>query len=210
LRRSGIRYSLGHDIFGREAFGGFNRDASLIHERVVVTNDVRRDIIQLLPRLRRFSYALAGDPVKGDDLLQEACARAFASLHQFELGTRLDSWMYRIIRNIWLNHKRASRVRGTVIDIDEAPEQQGEDGRDVAESRMTLVRVLDAMVKLPREQQELIALVCIEGVSYQEAARILDIPVGTVTSRLARGRRTLYAIAVEGQRTLEGEYDKVD
>lgn len=175
-----------------------------------MTNDVRRDIIQLLPRLRRFAYALAGDSVRGDDLVQEGCARAFASLHQFEPGTRLDSWMYRIIRNTWLNQKRALRVRGTVIDIDEAPEQAGEDGRDVAESRMTLARVLDAMVKLPREQQELIALVCIEGVSYQEAAAILEIPLGTVTSRLARGRRALYAMAVEGQRTLEGEYDKVD
>jgi RNA polymerase sigma-70 factor (ECF subfamily) len=175
-----------------------------------VTNDVRRDIIQLLPRLRRFAYALAGDSVRGDDLVQEGCARAFASLHQYQQGTRLDSWMYKIIRNIWLNQKRALRVRGVVIDIDEAPEPAGEDGRDVAESRMTLSRVLEAMVKLPREQQELIALVCFEGVSYQEAASILDIPLGTVTSRLARGRRALYAMAVEGLNNYEGEYDKVE
>jgi RNA polymerase sigma-70 factor (ECF subfamily) len=181
-----------------------------VGESVAVTNDVRGDIIQLLPRLRRFAYALAGDAARGDDLVQEGYARALAHLDQFRPGTRLDSWMYRIIRNIWLNQKRACRVRGEIVDIDDAPEPAGEDGRAVAESRMTLGRVLDALTQLPREQQELIALVCFEGVSYQEAAAILEIPIGTVTSRLARGRRALYAIAVEGHRTFEGEYDKVD
>jgi RNA polymerase sigma-70 factor (ECF subfamily) len=177
------------------------------HERALVTNDVRRELVELLPRLRRFAYSLAGDSVKADDLVQEGCARAFAHLSTYRPGTRLDAWMYRIIRNIWLNHKRASRVRGVVIDIDEAPDAAGEDGRDVTESRLTLSQVLEALTKLPREQQELIALVCIEGLSYQEAADVLDIPLGTVTSRLARGRRALYAIAIEGSQTFEAEHD---
>lgn len=177
------------------------------HESKSVTNEVRRELVLLLPRLRRFAYALAGDSVRGDDLVQEGCARAFASLSSFQPGTRLDAWMYRIIRNVWLNTIRASRARGEVVDLDDTPEPAGEDGRDVTESRLTLNRVLHAMGKLPREQQELITLVCIEGVSYQEAAKILDIPLGTVTSRLARGRRALYAMAVEGTATSEGEHD---
>src|SRR5262249_33338648 len=132
-----------------------------------VTSDVRRGIVELLPRLRRYSYALAGDPEKGDDLVQEGCARAFARLDQWQPGTRLDSWMFRIIRNIWIDQKRASKVRGVVVDLDAVPEIKGLDGRDVTERRLTLKRVLDAIAKMPQEHRELIALICIEGVSYQ-------------------------------------------
>jgi RNA polymerase sigma-70 factor (ECF subfamily) len=142
-------------------------------------------------------------------LVQEACLRAFARLDQWQPGTRLDSWMFRIIHNIWIDQKRASKVRGAVIDLDSAPEIAGPDGRDVVERRMTLNRVLEAMDKLPQEHRELIALVSIEGVSYQEAASILQIPIGTVTSRLVRARRALYAIAVEGVQKVEGENDAI-
>ena len=175
-----------------------------------MTNDVGRRIVELLPRLRRFAYALSGDPDKGDDLVQEACARAFAHLDQWQPGTRLDSWMYKIIHNIWLDQKRASKVRGIAVDLDSGPELAGEDGRDVMNSRLTLRRVLAALSSLPQEQQALITLVSFEGLSYQEAAAILGIPVGTATSRLVRGRHALYAIAVEGVRTLKGEHDKAN
>jgi RNA polymerase sigma-70 factor (ECF subfamily) len=167
-------------------------------EAFVISN-VRLGIVELLPRLRRFAYALTGDPEKGDDLVQEGCARAFASLDQWRPGTRLDSWMYRIIRNIWLDQKRAAKVRGVVVELDAVPELAGMDGRDVVERRLTLKRVLDAMAGLPEEHRELIALICIEGVSYQEASAILEIPIGTVTSRLVRARRALYTMGVEGQ-----------
>src|SRR5215470_953738 len=166
---------------------------------VFVTSDARRGIVELLPRLRRFAYALAGDPDRGDDLVQEACTRAFARLDQWRPGTSLDSWMFKIIRNIWLDQKRAAKVRGVTLDLDAVPELQGQDGRDVVERRLTLTRVLDAMGKLPQEQRELIALICIEGVSYQEASAILENSYGTVTSRLVRARRVLHALAVEGQ-----------
>lgn len=176
-------------------------------ERLNVTNDVRRGIVELLPRLRRFSYALTGDPDKGDDLVQESCARAFARLDQWQPGTRLDSWMFKITHNIWLDQKRASKVRGVVINLDAAPDLAGVDGRHVVERRLTLNRVIEAMAKLPQEHQALIALICIEGASYQEAAAVLEIPMGTVMSRLARARRALYAMAIEGAKTLEGERD---
>jgi RNA polymerase sigma-70 factor, ECF subfamily len=163
-----------------------------------VSSDPRQGIVELLPRLRRFAYALTGDPDKGDDLVQEGCLRAFARLDQWQSGTRLDSWMFRIIHNIWIDQKRASKVRGTQINLDDAPELAGSDGRDDAERRLTLNRVLESMDRLPAEHRELIALISIEGVSYQEAAAILDIPLGTVTSRLVRARRALHAMAVEG------------
>ena len=141
--------------------------------------------------------------------MQEGCLRAFARLDQWQPGTRLDSWMFRIIHNIWIDQKRASKVRGAVVDLDDAPELMGMDGRDVVERRLTLNRVLEAMAELPQEHRELIALVSIEGVSYQEAATILEIPVGTVTSRLVRARRALHAIAIEGVQKVEGENNAV-
>ncbi len=141
--------------------------------------------------------------------MQEGCLRAFARLDQWQPGTRLDSWMFRIIHNIWIDQKRALKVRGVSVDLDDAPELMGIDGRDVVERRLTLNRVLDAMAKLPREHRELIALISIEGVSYQEAAEILEIPIGTVTSRLVRARRALHAMAIEGVQKVEGENDAV-
>ncbi len=174
-----------------------------------MTSDPRLGIVELLPRLRRFSYALTGDPEKGDDLVQEGCLRAFARLDQWQPGTRLDSWMFRIIHNIWIDQKRASKVRGAVVDLDDAPELMGQDGRDVVEAPFDPEPGARSDGKLPQEHRELIALVSIEGVSYQEAATILEIPIGTVTSRLVRARRALYAIAVEGVQKVEGENDAV-
>src|SRR5262245_928904 len=114
-----------------------------------VTDDIRRQIVELMPRLRRFAYALAGDRDRGDDLLQETCLRALSRLDQWEHGTRLDSWMYRIAQNIWLDRIRALKVRGEPVDIETAYNLPGEDGRDVAESRLVLSEVSEAMAQLP-------------------------------------------------------------
>lgn len=173
-----------------------------------MTSDVRSKIIALLPRLRRFACALSGDCDQGDDLVQEGCARALARLDQLRPDARLDSWMYKIIRNIWRDQARASRARGVVLGLDAAPEPVGCDGRDVIENRLTLSRVLEAMARLPEEQRAAIALVCLEGLSYREAAAILEIPVGTVTSRLVRGRRALFAMAIEGETRPETERER--
>jgi RNA polymerase sigma-70 factor, ECF subfamily len=171
--------------------------------------DIRQDLIGLMPRLRRFAYALVGDRARSDDLVQEAFVRAFTHLDQFQVGTRLDSWMYKILRNVWLNQERALRVRGTMVDLDHAPEVAGPDGRHVVEVRLTLDQVLRGLAKLPHDQRELIVLVCVEGLSFKDAAAILDIPLGTATSRLARGRRALYLSAVEGRSERVGEHDNV-
>jgi RNA polymerase sigma-70 factor (ECF subfamily) len=150
-------------------------------------------MVAVLPRLRRFAYALTGNTEQGDDLVQDACLRALSRIDLWQPGTRLDSWMYRIAQNIWLDRLRANKVRGEVVDIDAMEGIPGPDGRVVVESELTLQAVVAAMGQLSAEQRAMVALVCIEGASYKEAAEIAGVPVGTVMSRLARARRTLNA-----------------
>lgn len=155
--------------------------------------DIRKRMVELLPRLRRFSLVLARDLDKADDLVQETCIRALASADQWQPGTRLDSWMYRIAQNLWLDRMRANKVRGESVEIDTLHELVGSDGRDITEARLTLQTVSEHMQMLSAEQQLLITLVSIDGLSYKEVAEALDIPIGTVMSRLARARRALHA-----------------
>jgi RNA polymerase sigma-70 factor (ECF subfamily) len=159
-----------------------------------VTDDFRIRMVAVLPRLRRFAHALTGSTEQGDDLVQDACLRALSRVDLWQPGTRLDSWMYRIAQNIWLDRLRANKVRGEVVNVDAIESMPGSDGRVVAESELTLQAVVAAMGRLPAEQQAMVALVCIEGVSYKEAAEIAGVPVGTVMSRLARARRTLNTV----------------
>ena len=156
-----------------------------------VSDDFQGRIVELLPRLRRFAYALTGDMDRADDLVQETCMRALTNAGQWQPGTRLDSWMYRIAQNSWFDQMRARKVRGEVVDIDAAVELAGSDGRDVVEHRQTLAVVSNKLSELPRDQQLLVGLVCIDGLSYKEAAAALGLPIGTVMSRLARARSAL-------------------
>lgn len=158
-----------------------------------MTDELRTRMVELLPRLRRFAVALTGDLDQADDLVQEACMRALSRVEQWQPGTRLDSWMYRIAQNLWLDRMRAKKVRGEQVDVESAEALAGPDGREVVESRLTLNAVSAAMAQLPNEQRLLIALVCIDGLSYKEAAEITETPIGTVMSRLARARRELHA-----------------
>jgi RNA polymerase sigma-70 factor (ECF subfamily) len=150
-------------------------------------------MVEFLPRLRRFAIALTGVLDQADDLVQETCMRALSRVEQWQPGTRLDSWMYRIAQNIWLDKVRSNKLRGEVVDIEAMERVAGPDGRDVVESKLTLDSVLSAMKDLPADQKVLVALVCIDGVSYKEAAEITGTPIGTVMSRLARARRELHA-----------------
>lgn len=165
-----------------------------------MTDEIRAQMVAVLPRLRRFAYALTGSSELGDDLVQETCLRALSRVDRWQPGSRLDSWMYRIAQNIWLDRMRATKVRGEVVDIEVVEAMPGSDGRDVTESQLTLEAVDAALDKLPAEQRLVIALVCIEGVSYKDAAEIIGVPIGTVMSRLARARQALHAILEEPAR----------
>ena len=151
----------------------------------------------MLPRLRRFAYALTGSTDLGDDLVQSACERALSRLNQWQPGTRLDSWMFRIMQTIWIDQMRAKKVRGHSYDLDAANDIAGDDGERAMEARLTLKRVRGAVQELPEDQKLALTLVSIDGRSYKEAAEILGVPIGTVTSRLARARKRLYEVAYE-------------
>lgn len=162
-----------------------------------MADDVREQMVALLPRLRRFAYSLAGSLDEGDDLVQQACERALARLDQYTPGTRLDSWMFRIIQTSWLNRLRYSGRRG-VENNPEVAENIGFDARihEQTEARAALAIVRAEVAKLPEEQRAALALVALDGMTYQEAADALDVPIGTIMSRVARARRKL-AAAVE-------------
>ncbi len=145
-----------------------------------------------MPRLRRFAAGLAGHPADGDDLCQMTIERALANRDKFQAGTRIDSWMYRIMRNIWIDEQRARNRRNQTFVVDEAGLLVGADGAQ--EARVELANVDRALAMLPPEQREAVLLVMVEGFSYREAAEIVNCPVGTLNSRLVRGRDALLAI----------------
>jgi RNA polymerase sigma-70 factor, ECF subfamily len=157
-----------------------------------VTELIRDRMVELLPRLRRFAYALSRNWDDADDLVQETCARALSRAHLWDEAARLDSWMFRIAQNIWLDRVRALKVRGQTTDVYELTDFVDSDGREVAERRLTLQAVQRNLALLPHDQQVVIALVCIDGLAYREAAEVLEVPIGTVMSRLARARSALF------------------
>jgi RNA polymerase sigma-70 factor (ECF subfamily) len=163
-----------------------------------MSSEIKAEMVALVPRLRRFAYALSGDRSEGDDLVQTACLKALARLEQFEPGTRLDSWMFRIIQTTFLDERRSARHRTAAHDPD-AIERRSDEGlaAGLPEQRLLLARVRREIAALPPEQRAVMALVAIEGCSYKEAAEVLGTPVGTVMSRLARARRRLLPLMAE-------------
>jgi RNA polymerase sigma-70 factor, ECF subfamily len=160
----------------------------------------RRELVSLLPRLRRFAAALAGSRDGAEDLLQSTVEKALRHWEGFEQGRRLDSWAFKIMQNLWLDMRR-SAVRGPMF-TDEPLDSVGEDGRAVVAARQDLEQVRVAFADLPEDQRAVMALVILEGFTYGEAASALDVPVGTIMSRLARARAAITA-RVRGNEVLE-------
>lgn len=151
----------------------------------------------LLPRLRRFAHALSRDPADADDLAQATIERALRARDQWQPGTKLDSWCYRIMRNLWIDTAR-TRARK---NRREAPEEEavtvGEDPREAMDAAVDLKKIMAAMSLLPDEQREIVALILVEGFGYREVSEMLGLPIGTVSSRLVRGRTALLAMVGE-------------
>ena len=148
-----------------------------------------REIEAEIPRLRRYARALTRDLIAADDLVQECLTRALSKLHLWQQGTDLRAWLFTILHNQYINHVRRTAREGTSIGLSEreplltrAP-QQG--------SRLELRDLERAIAKLPRTQRSVILLVGLEGMSYGEVATALGVPVGTIRSRLSRGREAL-------------------
>ena len=159
--------------------------------------NIHEQIVALLPRLRRFARNLARNPHDADDVVQIAVERALTRLDQWRSDARLDSWMFKIVRNAWIDELRWRGRRDKVFLAAEAGENVGTDSM----ARETdLLAVQSAMARLPQEQREAVGLVLVEGLPYREAADVLDVPIGTLTSRLARGREALQAmLGTEGE-----------
>lgn len=156
-----------------------------------MTPSFRQDLIALLPRLRRFALTLTGQWSEADDLVQVACEKALASASQWQDGTRLDSWMYRIMQNHWIDQTRAHKRHGIEADPELLEQIPDELWARRIEAQITLERVVAVMQELPEAMRVVLALVSVEGLSYQDAAQVLEVPTGTVMSRLSRARAEL-------------------
>ncbi|MCW3834453.1 RNA polymerase sigma factor [Sphingomonas canadensis] len=146
----------------------------------------------MLPRLRRFARSLSHDAADAEDLAQAALEKALKARAQWQPGTRMDSWMYRIMRNTWIDTVR-SRTRAAETFLPEAAGAGIADESSRIEVQVGAREIHAAMNALPDEQREAVALVLVEGLAYKEAAEVLDVPIGTLTSRLVRGRQALMA-----------------
>jgi RNA polymerase sigma-70 factor (ECF subfamily) len=161
------------------------------HENMTTgTEEMGERMVELLPRLRRFARSLSRNQHDADDLVQSAIERAWRHLDQLKPGANLGSWMFGIMKNAWIDDRRARGRRGEVALPDDSGSHPALDPTDLDTS---LWAVSEAMAKLPEEQRLAVALVLVEGLSYKEAAEVLEIPIGTLTSRLARGRTALAA-----------------
>lgn len=156
-----------------------------------VDYQIREQMIELMPRLQRFTYSLTGSRADAEDLLQATYVRAIENLDKWVVGSRLDSWMYRMAQNIHKNNLRHGSVKAGHQQVEMAAENRNVDGVGEAIHKDALKRVSVSIDRLPDEQRTVLLLVAVEGYGYKEAAAILEVPIGTVTSRLARARQAL-------------------
>jgi RNA polymerase sigma-70 factor (ECF subfamily) len=163
---------------------------------------LRQEVAALLPRLRRFARTIAHRREDADDLVQLALERALRRLSQFQPGTRLDSWMFMIMKNAWIDEVRARARRDAVLLPEEAGEHVGHALGDWPVDQQHLrMDVHKAMAQLNDDQRMAVGLVLVEGLPYKEAAEVLGVPIGTLTSRLARARESLQALLSGAQVT---------
>jgi RNA polymerase sigma-70 factor (ECF subfamily) len=164
-------------------------------------DEVQWLIASQIPRLRRYALSLTGDPAAADDLVQDCLERAIRKRHLWKRYGSIRSWLYRILYNVFLNQTVLRNRAQRLITLDEVAATMGEPARQ--ESHLVCKDIASAVMKLPAEQRAAVALIGLEGFSYDEAARVLDVPIGTLRSRLFRGRerlRDLYVGEPEGVR----------
>ncbi|HET9699353.1 MAG TPA: RNA polymerase sigma factor [Burkholderiales bacterium] len=152
-------------------------------------SDFGRQVEEHVPRLRRYARALTGDRHKADDLVQDALERAWNKFHLWRPGSDLRAWLFTIMHNVFVNQLR----QGTLADLGVPLEQEAlEVAGSAGQEQALVLRDLDAALqRLPSEQREVLLLVGLENLRYEEAARVLGVPIGTVMSRLSRGREQL-------------------
>lgn len=151
--------------------------------------DEAKRLVELIPRLRRYARALVGERASADDLVQDTLERAWAKLHLYRRGTDLRAWLFTVMHNVHVNRVRATRP------VDPLEDDMPELAQRGTQPDALLVRDLDrAIARLPADQRAVLLLVTLEEMSYEEVARTLGIPIGTVMSRLSRAREKLRAM----------------
>ena len=174
----------------------------------IPTDAFREGLVQELSKLRRFALALCRPPLEPDDLVQATCDRALSRWTQFKPGSRMDSWLFRIMHSIWKNQLRRATTEREAVPL-LSQEAHTIDGEKTALGKIALSEVLSAMKELPAEQAAAITLVNLNELSYREAAAVLDIPQGTLESRIARGRVALGRM-LEGHAELQDQPGRPD
>ncbi|MFQ5347795.1 MAG: RNA polymerase sigma factor [Rhodothalassiaceae bacterium] len=162
-----------------------------------MTDAFRRELVELIPRLVRFARGLTGDAALAEDLAHDTLERALERRGQWRDGSRLDSWVYRIAQNLWIDDRRKVRARGHHLDIERAHDVSGVDGRKLFDARAGLRDVERALGALSDEQRATVVLVLVEGCSYREAAELLGVSEGTIASRLARAKPVLERLLLD-------------
>jgi RNA polymerase sigma factor (sigma-70 family) len=157
------------------------------------------EIAALLPRLRRFARSIVFNRDDADDLVQVAVERALNRSAQWEAGTRLDSWMFRIMKNAWIDEARSRIRRDNIFASEEAGEHVGDGFAEAHQQRLAIQKAISL---LSEDHRMVVGLVLVDGMAYQEAADVLELPVGTLMSRLARARSALQASLSDQTRTV--------
>ncbi|NEK15983.1 RNA polymerase sigma factor [Rhizobium leguminosarum] len=176
-----------------------SKNAGLAEAAIASEADIRSGLTENLARLWRYGLVLSHQRDVADDLVQATCLRALERADQFIPGTRLDRWLFSILHSIWLNEIRSRRVRQGQGFVD-AGETLTFDGAHDTETHVMAGQVLKQVNALPEAQRTVVFLAYVEGLSYREVAGILDIPIGTVMSRLAAARAKLSDAGPEGGR----------
>jgi|SRR3954453_7797475 RNA polymerase sigma-70 factor (ECF subfamily) len=149
---------------------------------------IPKALVLLYPKLKRFAVTLTGSLDRADDLVQRTCEWVLRHPPQALPGTRLECWLYGLMRLAWVDQQREDLRTRALLDADDLPSA---DGSSQAENWLMLDEVYREIIQLPEEQRTVLILVSIDGLSYREVAEILEVPVGTVMNRLARARLAL-------------------
>lgn len=169
-------------------------------DKIAGEADIRNGLTENLARLWRYALVLSRQRDLAEDLVQATCVRALERAGQFSPGTRLDRWLFSILHSIWLNDIRARKVRMGQGFVD-ADEVLVVDGAHETETHVMANQVMRRVEALPDAQRSAVFLAYVEGLSYREVAAVLDIPIGTVMSRLAAARATLAAASSPERRS---------
>jgi RNA polymerase sigma-70 factor (ECF subfamily) len=157
------------------------------------------DLVAAIPRLRRYARVLAGEATRADDLVQDTLARAWEKRRLWQAGTDLRAWLFTVMHNVFVNQRALARrdALNVSIDAEDAGEVWQIAVRPNQQQRVELAEVLGLVGRLPAEQREVLLLAAVEEMKYEEIAAVLDVPIGTVMSRLSRAREKLRRMDAE-------------